>query len=208
MEPAARGNSLILEIEKRISALLQGKIPEKLDRSHFPQGEEYRLAEKVDQLIEFMSEIQDFISPLSRGVLKDIRIQPKNFMGSPFKELHSRLLHLTWQAERIAHGDYSQRIDFMGEFSEAFNSMVISLAKKEQELNSKIGELERALLHIKQLEGVLPICCHCKKIRLQGAAPLDRKGWVGLEKYIQEHSEAEFSHSICPDCLEKYYSEL
>jgi PAS domain S-box-containing protein len=54
----------------------------------------------------------------------------------------------------------------------------------------------------KILEGLLPICSHCKKIR-------DRhQEWVGLEQYIDDHSSAKFSHSICPDCVEKYYSNI
>jgi len=56
------------------------------------------------------------------------------------------------------------------------------------------------LERIKFLEGFLPICSYCKKIR---------KGdeWTSLEKYISNHSEALFSHSLCPDCLKKYYGE-
>jgi hypothetical protein len=54
---------------------------------------------------------------------------------------------------------------------------------------------------IKQLRGILPICAHCKKIR-------DDNGyWNQVESYIQRHSEAEFSHSICPECAKKYYPE-
>lgn len=52
---------------------------------------------------------------------------------------------------------------------------------------------------LKRLEGLLPICSHCKKIRD------DRNEWHILENYIKDHSSAEFSHSICPECLEKYY---
>jgi hypothetical protein len=162
----------------------------------------------VNQLIEFMSEIQNFIFPLSQGILKDLKIQPKNFLGSPFKELHSRLVHLTWQAERIAQGYYSQRVDFMGEFSEAFNSMVISLEQHEWALKEKIAELEQALLHIKHLEGILPICSHCKRIRLQEADPFDQQGWVVLERYLQDHTHATFTHSLCPKCVAELYPDL
>lgn len=62
-------------------------------------------------------------------------------------------------------------------------------------------ELQDALYTIKKLEGIIPICSHCKKIR-------DDKGsWNRLEKYICEHSDAQFSHSICEKCLKKHYSE-
>lgn len=56
------------------------------------------------------------------------------------------------------------------------------------------------LKRIKFLEGFLPICSYCKKIRKENE-------WTSLEKYMSDHSEAFFSHSLCPDCAEKYYGE-
>lgn len=63
-------------------------------------------------------------------------------------------------------------------------------------------ELRNALAEVKKLSGFLPICAVCKKIRN------DEGYWQQIEAYIREHSEAEFSHSICPECLEKHYSKL
>ena len=57
-------------------------------------------------------------------------------------------------------------------------------------------ELEATLARVKQLEGIIPICMYCKKIRS------DNDIWHQLEKYITEHSSAMFSHSICPECFE------
>ena len=63
-------------------------------------------------------------------------------------------------------------------------------------------DLEKALSKVKLLSGFLPICASCKKIR-------DDKGyWSQIESYIKQHSEAEFSHSICPECVEKLYPGL
>ncbi|MDC7235128.1 MAG: response regulator [Spirochaetales bacterium] len=63
-------------------------------------------------------------------------------------------------------------------------------------------ELERALENVKTLQGLLPICAHCKSIR-------DDKGyWNKLESYFTQHSDLIFSHSLCPDCTKKYYPEL
>jgi len=56
------------------------------------------------------------------------------------------------------------------------------------------------LKRIKYLEGLLPVCSFCKKIRVG-------KEWVPIEKYIHEHSEADFSHGLCPECAEKYYKD-
>jgi hypothetical protein len=69
-------------------------------------------------------------------------------------------------------------------------------------LNKTVAELEEALANVNQLSGLLPICASCKKIR-------DDKGyWTQIEAYIRDHSEAEFSHSICPDCVKKLYGDL
>ena len=58
--------------------------------------------------------------------------------------------------------------------------------------------VEEKLSEIKVLEGILPICCSCKKIRD------DEGDWNQMEIYIDRHSEAEFSHGICPDCMKSY----
>jgi signal transduction histidine kinase len=89
-----------------------------------------------------------FIEPLSRGDLQAAVAKGQKFLAAPFKELHARLLHLTWQAEQVAQGDYSQRVDFMGDFARAFNAMVASLERKERELRDRIQELQ-GLNHIK-----------------------------------------------------------
>jgi len=81
----------------------------------------------------------------------------------------------------------------------------IMLERKIQEQNREkdelISKLQDALDNIKKLSGLLPICSSCKKIR-------DDKGyWNQIEQYISEHSEAEFSHGICPDCVKKLYPQ-
>ena len=196
---------MIDKFTETLSILLQGNIPELIDLGEIIDERERDLAKKLNQLITFMQEIHNFIIPLSKGELSEIKISPKNFFGSPFKELHSRLLHLTWQANQVAKGDFSQRVDFMGDFSESFNHMIESLKHHEEALKNKIDELEKALTHIDILEGILPICSYCKKIRLEGTDPEDQVNWIQVERYISEKTEAQFSHSICPDCMKKYY---
>lgn len=72
----------------------------------------------------------------------------------------------------------------------------------EQERERLISDLQDALARVQTLTGLLPICASCKKIR-------DDKGyWNQIESYISRHSEAEFSHSICPECVRKLYPEL
>ena len=72
----------------------------------------------------------------------------------------------------------------------------------EEEKQNLIIDLQKALSEVKKLSGFLPICASCKKIR-------DDKGyWKDVERYISEHSEAEFTHGICPDCMRKLYPEI
>ncbi len=196
---------MIEKITAKLAILLQGKIPEKIDTRKIADEHEQNLAIMLNQLITFMQEVHDFIIPLSKGELTEIKMLPKNFFGSPFKELHSRLLHLTWQAKQVANGDFSQRVDFMGEFSEAFNSMIVSINNNEKLLKRKIDELEKALSLIKNLEGILPICSYCKKIRLEETDPKKQDRWLKIESYISEKTEFQFSHGICPECMKKLY---
>ncbi len=63
-------------------------------------------------------------------------------------------------------------------------------------------DLKKARDEIKRLKGIIPICCSCKKIR-------DDEGyWEQVETYIESHSDAEFTHGICPECTEKLYGDL
>ena len=63
-------------------------------------------------------------------------------------------------------------------------------------------ELEKSYEEITALRGILPICVHCKQIRN------DQGLWERVEKYISEHSEARFSHGVCPECCRKHYPEV
>jgi len=193
---------------QKLNTLLAGKVPELIPTEHLADTDERRLAQLLNELFAYLHEVQQFIIPLSQGNLEQIEpLRRGNFLGSPFKELHSRLLHLTWQANQVAQGDYSQRIDFMGDFSKAFNCMISSLDRHERELRGKITELEDVLARITQLEGILPICSHCKRIRLEGADPYQQESWVAIEYYISTKTQAMFSHGICPECLQRYYAD-
>ena len=76
------------------------------------------------------------------------------------------------------------------------------LKASRDNLRETIRKLEAAMSEIKTLSGIIPICMHCKEIR-------DDQGyWNQIEKFISEHSEAEFSHSICPDCAKKHYPDM
>ena len=134
-----------------------------------------------------------FISSFTAGKLKQgrDRLRRKN------RELEEKTIQLK----------NSQR-----ELSEAHNGLEIMVAKlqseiadrklAEQEREKLISQLKKALREIKTLRGFVPICANCKKIR-------DDEGyWQQIEKYIQERSDAKFSHGICPECARKFYPDL
>ena len=72
----------------------------------------------------------------------------------------------------------------------------------QQKLAERVAELETALSNVKQLRGLLPICSYCKRIRG------DDQYWQQVEGYISEHSDAQFSHGICPSCFATISAEL
>ena len=76
------------------------------------------------------------------------------------------------------------------------------MVEMEAALAAKIEELRKALEQIKTLRGIVPICGYCKKIR-------DDQGfWSQVEAYVSQHSEAQFSHGICPDCVKKHFPSV
>lgn len=72
----------------------------------------------------------------------------------------------------------------------------------ERDLAHRNEELQKALSEMKQLKGIIPICSGCKKIRQ------DTGFWQHVEEYVRDHSDAEFSHGICPDCMKQLYPSL
>lgn len=70
------------------------------------------------------------------------------------------------------------------------------IVELQRSLAQRVRELGEALARVKQLQGLLPICSYCKKIRD------DKNYWQQVEGYISDHTDARFSHGICPDCYE------
>jgi hypothetical protein len=124
------------------------------------------------------------------GTTFPVEVTGKNihYQGHPMRVTVMRDLteHL------IAH----QRLEQMNEMLEA------RVAERTLELNQTVASLREALENVKTLSGLLPICGSCKRIR-------DDDGyWSQVEDYISAHSEAEFSHSLCPDCLARLRDEI
>ena len=133
-------------------AISKGRKPEPIELADgCPDNEIRQAVGFINQFIAEYNEITGFVYQLGRG---EINVDPprgKMIIGQSLKELHASLKNLTWTTQQIAKGDFTQKISFMGEFSEAFNSMTCQLEasyREQQELtddlHEKISEMDRA----------------------------------------------------------------
>ena len=175
---------------------------------------EERLKDVPVILVTSLSEPADVIKGLEAGA--------DNFITKPYDERYiiSRIEYLVANRElrKNAETDRATEVFFSGkryhiaaerlqildlllstyENAHLQNRELLTMQKKLRESNE---QLQEALDNIKTLSGLIPICSGCKKIR-------DDKGyWNQIESYIRDHSEAKFSHSICPDCAKRLYPE-
>ncbi len=145
----------------------------------------------------------DFIHPDDRERTKlafnewiQQRISYTTFENRQVNQTTGEVYHMHWSIN--FHYDKTGNITNI-------NSIARDLTERkqaEEEREKLINELQNALAQVKTLRGMLPICSHCKNIR-------DDKGyWNKIESYIHQHSDAEFSHSVCPECAKKYYPNL
>ncbi len=72
----------------------------------------------------------------------------------------------------------------------------------------RIENMQDSVLHMKHMDGLLPICSHCKKVRLEGAERTRQDSWIAIEKYIQDHTDATFTHGLCPHCAHELYPTI
>ncbi|MBI5252079.1 MAG: SpoIIE family protein phosphatase [Desulfomonile tiedjei] len=139
-------STIVNAVKEAILSLLRGEPPNKISVPEIARGDSLDgLCESVNELMKTFSEAHDFLAFLSKGTL-EVDPPRRSFLISPFKQLHSNLRHLTWQTKQVATGDFSHRVDFLGEFSDAFNSMIDSLREK------RLVELELHEAHSKLLE--------------------------------------------------------
>jgi PAS domain S-box-containing protein len=95
-----------------------------------------------------------------------------------------------------------ERTGELGKINDELRKEIEERKRAHEESQELIARLQKALSEVKTLSGLIPICASCKKIR-------DDKGyWRRVEEYIRAHSEAKFSHSICPDCTKRLYPEM
>lgn len=124
---------------------------------------------------------------------------PLNKMRKQTKIIASGGDHLGEQLPLNFPGEWNELASDVNSMSSKLKDMYDGLELRVQE---RTAELQQALKEVKQLSGLLPICANCKKVR-------DDSGyWQQIEQYIAAHSEADFSHSICPECMKRLYPEL
>jgi CheY-like chemotaxis protein len=140
--------------------------------------------------------ILDWMMPELDGieVCRRVRAQPS------LRTLYLMLLTSRGSREHMIEGLRSGANDYITkpfdrDELEARVNIGIEVVRLQDELRGKVRELQEALANVKQLQGLLPICSYCKKIRH------DETCWEQLEHYISRHSEARFSHGICPPCF-------
>ena len=146
-------------VQTVLDDILGARTPQRISGASCPP-EAQALADSVNRLVRHMEELAVFVLPLARGELDTPQPSPDNLMAAPFIELHAHLSKLSRQAGRIAQGDYTQRVDFMGDFSDAFNSMVELLAERENALVEEIArrkEAEVALARERDLLAAGPV---------------------------------------------------
>jgi signal transduction histidine kinase len=130
-------------LQKLASGQIPGEIPEDCENS-----------EQLRELIGYLDDLRRFIGALTSGDLNASIRRPGPLAGS-LKGLHANLRHLTWQTQKVAEGDFSQKVDFMGEFSDAFNSMVSALATARADLTERNEQLADTLTQLQATESQL-----------------------------------------------------
>ena len=183
-----------------------------------PEMDGYELCRKIKSherlksipiiLLTTLSEPEDIVNGLACGA--------DNFVTKPYDEklLLSRIQYVlaNQKLRQKPCFDMGMEVIFAGNkfFINSDRIQILDLLfstyentlQQKRELERVNKELQDALDTVKALEGILPICANCKKIRDNGDE------WQVLEAYIEKHSEAQFSHGICPDCMEQLYPEF
>ncbi len=202
MEEQKRASKILIVDDEPINVMIASRILQKNDYEidTASNGEEalQRIEEDPPDLI-----LLDIMMPGMNGfeVCNKLQQTEKN------REIPVIFLTAVTDKESIVKGFKAGGKDYL---TKPFNTpellarvkthVSLKLARDKQQ--KLIEELQKALAEIKTLSGLLPICSHCKKIR-------DDDGyWKGVEHYVAERSEAQFSHGICPDCMRQYYPKV
>ena len=150
-----------------------------------------------------------------KDIIHGLECEADHFITKPYNEnfllSHIHYVLVNKELRKNAMADMGLEIFFAGQkhFITSSRMQILDLlfstyeavVQKNKALEKINQELKQSLETIKRLQGLIPICARCKKIRN------DKGYWQQLEVYIQNHSDAEFTHGLCPDCESKLYSK-
>jgi DNA-binding response OmpR family regulator len=150
-----------------------------------------------------------------RDIIRGLECAADHFITKPYNEdfllSHIQYVLVNKELRKNAMAEMGIEIFFAGQkhFITSDRMQILDLLfstyeavlHKNSELEKTNEELKKSLETIQKLKGLIPICSHCKKIRN------DNGYWQQLEVYIREHSDAEFTHGLCPDCERDIYSK-
>ncbi|MBF0538580.1 MAG: response regulator [Nitrospirae bacterium] len=181
-----------------------------------PEVDGYQLCKviKADERLKHIPVI--LLTSLSEpeDVIKGLDCGADNFLIKPYSEqvLISRINYmlLNIQIRGNSTTDMGIEIMFAGkkQFIKSSRIQILDILlstydtaiQRAVELEVKVRELKKANETIKTLKGLIPICAKCKKVRN------DKGSWQQIEEYVRQHSDAEFTHGFCPECIEKIKS--
>jgi len=153
-------------------------------------------------LIKPVGMLQKAASTIAEGkIVTDIDVHSRDELGDLTRNME--FMAKAIQEHRAEQMDWQEKLETkVKEQTKHLTKEIDERKQAEAEKEKLISELQVALSKVKTLSGLFPICSSCKKIR-------DDSGyWNQIESYIRDHSEAEFSHGICPECAKKLYPEL
>ena len=204
---------LIAELIEAPAALIMKVDPQQVEVfvASLTKGNPYRKGEKADlntglyceTVIEELSllHVPNALKDQKWDNNPDIKFGMVSYIGLPLRWPNGDVFGTICILDSKENYNMLKYRDLLFEFKDGCERELQYLLKIN-EIKQVNKELQEALAEVKALSGLLPICSSCKKIR-------DDKGyWKQLEGYIQEHSDAEFTHGICPECVEKLYPDL
>jgi PAS domain S-box-containing protein len=171
---------------------------------------EYSLDDRIMRASEGASRVYGFVAPtLPLESIRNCALpEYRPILDSALRDLVERNLPFDQEfaIHRLSDGELVQvhsKAEYDAKTRRVFGVVQDITERKriEEERERLILELQLAIEQVKTLSGIVPICSHCKRIRD------DRGYWEQVEAYVSEHTEAEFSHSICPQCFERFYPE-
>lgn len=180
------------QISAALSNLLQNK---PIGALELPQ-EYAEIQQQLQRLQEMQTQLQEFAVQLTQGNLEAPPPPRSNYMASGLKGLQAQIRHLTWQAQCVAEGDYSQQVDFMGEFSAAFNRMVEQLGEREAKI---VGQQKLMMQLFDKLDPILVTTAGsgehlyanhaARKLLYRGNTPDENNAFLQQVKAIPEDEE-------------------